>query len=91
MTVKLPARVQRDVIAYAESLARESAQPVDPASLIAPMLIRIMAADRVLLRAAAEIHRTAEAEETADYRRSPSPTSPLEGAPSVFMFAGGGS
>lgn len=47
LTVELPAAVHRDLIAYAEVLARETGQPiVDPAKLVAPMLARFMAADR---------------------------------------------
>jgi hypothetical protein len=47
VTVELPAAVHRDLVAYAEALARETAQPVnDPSKLIAPMLMRFMATDR---------------------------------------------
>ena len=41
LTVELPAVVHRDLIAYADILARESGQSVsDPAKLIVPMLTR---------------------------------------------------
>lgn len=46
VTVELPASVHRDLVAYAEILARESGQPNEPAKLIAPMLARFMATDR---------------------------------------------
>jgi len=44
VTHELPASVHRDLVAYAEILARESSQPIsDPVKLIAPMLARFMA------------------------------------------------
>ncbi|MGY8676612.1 DUF2274 domain-containing protein [Bradyrhizobium sp. UFLA05-153] len=47
VTHELPASVHRDLVAYAELLARESGQPVgDPVKLIVPMLVRFMATDR---------------------------------------------
>jgi len=47
VTVELPAAVHRDLVAYAQALARETGQPVnDPSKLIAPMLTRFMATDR---------------------------------------------
>ena len=46
VTVELPAAVHRDLVAYAEILARESGQPNEPTKLIAPMLTRFMATDR---------------------------------------------
>ncbi|MBI5263976.1 MAG: DUF2274 domain-containing protein [Bradyrhizobium sp.] len=54
-TVKLPARVHRDLIAYAEILTREAGQPVDPTLLIAPMLARFMSTDRVFRKACKQI------------------------------------
>jgi hypothetical protein len=52
LTHELPASVHRDLVAYAEILARESGQPInDPAKLIAPMLARFMATDRSFLKA----------------------------------------
>jgi hypothetical protein len=50
-TIKLPAAVYRDLIAYAEVLKREGGQTIDPDSLIAPMLARFMATDRAFRRA----------------------------------------
>ena len=47
LTVELPARVHRDLVAYAEVLGREAVTvDVEPARLIAPMLARLMATDR---------------------------------------------
>ncbi len=50
-TVELPANVHRDLIAYAEVLARESGQSIsDPAKLVAPMLARFMMTDRAFTK-----------------------------------------
>lgn len=47
VTVKLPASLHRDLVAYAEVLARDTGQmAADPIRLIAPMLKRFMATDR---------------------------------------------
>jgi len=47
LTIELPATVHRDLLAYADVLARETGQPiVDPSKLVAPMLARFMATDR---------------------------------------------
>ncbi|WP_076861335.1 DUF2274 domain-containing protein [Bradyrhizobium mercantei] len=56
LTAELPAAVHRDLVSYAETLARESGQRIDPAKLIAPMLARFMATDRAFakLRRAAQ-------------------------------------
>ncbi len=51
VTTELPGAVHRDLLAYAEVLARETRQEVDPAKLIAPMLARFMATDRAFLKA----------------------------------------
>lgn len=51
VTAELPASVYRDLVAYAEALARESEQRVEPAKLIAPMLARFMATDRGFAKA----------------------------------------
>jgi hypothetical protein len=51
IALELPAAVHRDLVAYAEILARQSGHPVaDPAKLIAPMLARFMATDRAFAR-----------------------------------------
>ena len=62
VTVELPASVHRDLVAYAEILARDSGQAAaDPVRLIVPMLERFMATDRGFAKArrAAQIHRDA--------------------------------
>ena len=52
VAVELPATVHRDLVVYAEILARESNQPInDPLKLIAPMLARFMATDRAFAKA----------------------------------------
>ena len=52
VTVELPATVHRDLVAYAEILARESGQPVsDPVKVIVAMLARFMATDREFAKA----------------------------------------
>jgi hypothetical protein len=51
LTVDLPAELQRDLVAYGQVLARETGQSaVEPAKLIAPMLARFMATDRVFAK-----------------------------------------
>jgi hypothetical protein len=48
LAVELPAAVHRDLIAYAEILSRETGQAItDPTKLVAAMLTRFMATDRV--------------------------------------------
>lgn len=48
----LPATLNRDLIAYAEVLARQSGQPAaDPAKLIVPMLQHFIATDRGFAKA----------------------------------------
>ncbi|MDH7788992.1 hypothetical protein QBD01_005043 [Ochrobactrum sp. 19YEA23] len=52
VTVELPGSLHRDLIAYAEVLARESRQPTaDPVRLIVPMLERFIATDRGFAKA----------------------------------------
>lgn len=51
LTVSLPAALHRDLIAYAEILAREAGKAVEPAKLIAPMLEKFIASDRAFARA----------------------------------------
>lgn len=51
LTVELPATVHRDLVVYAEVLGRTTGQAVaDPSKLIAPMVERFMATDRVFTR-----------------------------------------
>lgn len=51
VTAELPASVHSNLVAYAEALARESGQRIDPVKLIAPMLARFMATDRGFAKA----------------------------------------
>lgn len=51
LTLELPAATHRDLVAYAEVLARETGQTFDPAKLVAPMLARFMATDRAFTKA----------------------------------------
>ena len=52
VTLELPAALHRDLVAYAEVLARETGQPVgEPARLIVPMLERFIATDRGFAKA----------------------------------------
>jgi hypothetical protein len=61
LTVELSAAVHRDLLAYAEVLARETGQEIaEPTKLIAPMLARFMATDRVF----AKIRRATQARST---------------------------
>lgn len=64
VTTELPAAVHRDLVTYAEALAAESGQRIDPAKLIAPMLARFMATDRGFVKARRSNHfpRTGEGE-----------------------------
>jgi hypothetical protein len=51
ITVEVPARVHRDLAAYAAALAAETgAVPAAPEKLVAPMLARFMASDRGFIR-----------------------------------------
>ena len=50
VTHDLPPTVHRDLVAYAEALARETGAAVEPVKLIAPMLERFMATDREFAR-----------------------------------------
>ncbi len=52
VTAESPGSLHRDLIAYAEVLARESGQPTaDPVRLIVPMLERFIATDRGFAKA----------------------------------------
>jgi len=54
LTVELPADVHRDLVAYADLLAKETGQANEPPRLIAPMLARFMATDRGFAKARKE-------------------------------------
>ncbi len=48
LTIELSADIHRDLVAYSQVLARETGQTaIEPSKLIAPMLVRFMATDRV--------------------------------------------
>jgi len=66
VTIELPAALHRDLVAYAQALARETAQsPVEPAKLIAPMLARFIAADRAFAKARRSDTRQSSATDSA--------------------------
>ncbi|RVT81632.1 DUF2274 domain-containing protein [Rhodobacteraceae bacterium CCMM004] len=54
ITLDLPADIHRNLIAYAEALARETGQTYEPSKLIAPMLSRFMATDRAFAKSRKE-------------------------------------
>lgn len=59
ISLELPATVHRDLIAYAEVLAKETAKSVgDPAKLISPMIERFMATDRGFAKARRDSGKT---------------------------------
>ncbi|MFT8420885.1 MAG: DUF2274 domain-containing protein [Gluconacetobacter sp.] len=49
MTIQLPAELHRDLVAYA-AMVSEGRADVLPAKLIAPMIQRFLASDRVFLK-----------------------------------------
>ena len=52
LTIEFPAAVHRNLVAYAEAIARESGQsPPDPTKIVAPMIDRFMATDRAFAKA----------------------------------------
>ncbi|WP_456238018.1 DUF2274 domain-containing protein [Mesorhizobium xinjiangense] len=52
VTLELPASLHRDLVAYAEILAREAGQsPGDPVRLIVPMLEKFIVTDRGFAKA----------------------------------------
>jgi len=52
LTIELPTLLHRDLLAYAEILARETGQSVnDPAKLIVPMIQRFIATERGFAKA----------------------------------------
>jgi hypothetical protein len=55
LTIELPAEVHRDLVAYADALARDTSKDsIEAAKLIPPMLKRFMATDRAF----AKVRRT---------------------------------
>jgi len=62
LTVELSAALHRDLVAYGQTLARETGQGVvEPAKLVGPMLARFMATDRAF----AKLRRTISTSEKA--------------------------
>lgn len=57
LSIKLPAEIYRDLIAYAELLSREGGQSAEPKSLVAPMLKRFMATDRAFAKSRRALRR----------------------------------
>ncbi|MBG0794250.1 DUF2274 domain-containing protein [Methylocystis sp. H62] len=51
LTVTLPASLHRNLVAYAEILAKETGKPVEPGKLIVPMLEKFIASDRGFAKA----------------------------------------
>ena len=51
LTAELPAEVHRDLIAYASVLGQQTGQTYEVAQLVAPILKRFMATDRVFAKA----------------------------------------
>jgi hypothetical protein len=77
LTISLPAALHRDIVAYAEILARETGKTVDPAKLIAPMLEKFIASDRAFAKARG-----------ADLKPNPKPSDPSpESAPATTSRA----
>lgn len=64
LTIELPAEVNRDLIAYAELLSRETRQTIEPAKLIAPMLARFMSTDRAFARSRRERRDSGQSKST---------------------------
>ncbi len=50
LTVTLPATLHRNLVAYAELLAKETGKPIEPAKLIAPMLEKFISSDRGFMK-----------------------------------------
>ena len=53
LAITIPAELYRNLVAYAQILARESGKAVEPAKLIAPMVEKFIASDRAF----AKFHR----------------------------------
>jgi hypothetical protein len=51
VTLEVPADVHRDLVAYADVLARETGQALEPAKLVVPKIMRFMASDREFAKA----------------------------------------
>lgn len=66
LTLELPAQVHRDLMLYAEVLARETGQTVEPAKMIPHMLARFIASDREFARVRRRFAIQADARATSD-------------------------
>lgn len=51
VAIELPATLHRDLVTYADVLARETGQHNEPAKLIAPILSQFIASDRAFAKA----------------------------------------
>ena len=65
LAIELPAHVNRDLIAYAEVLGRETGQTIEPAKLIGPMLARFMSTDRAFVRSRRAKRQTNQSDRAA--------------------------
>ena len=65
LAIELPAHVNRDLIAYAEVLGRETGQTIEPAKLIGPMLARFMSTDRAFARSRRTKRQTNQSDRAA--------------------------
>jgi hypothetical protein len=61
LALELPAAVHRDLVAYAEALGRQTGQKLEPAKLVAPMLVRFMSTDRAFARLQRDKRATGQA------------------------------
>jgi hypothetical protein len=73
LAIELPAQVNRDLIAYAEVLARETGQTIEPAKLIAPMLTRFMSTDRAFARSRGAKREPEQSNRAASLSPKPAP------------------
>lgn len=66
VNVELPAKLHRDLVAYAKILGRQSGQVVeDPARLIVPMLERFIATDRGFAKARRSVCQNRQVRDSA--------------------------
>ncbi|UUP17827.1 DUF2274 domain-containing protein [Nitratireductor thuwali] len=72
LNIELSADVHRDLVAYADVLARETGQKNEPAKLIAPMLARFMATDRGFAKARKDHQRCETPRRSEPSRDGPS-------------------
>jgi hypothetical protein len=74
LTVTLPAALHRNLVAYAELLAKETGKPVEPTKLVAPMLEKFIASDRAFARSRSTTRRASGTAPRSSFNLS-SPTS----------------